>query len=407
MTPTFFVEAAFGSNPTDSSYSWTTLMRSDVSSGAERKVRKFSYQRGRSNERNRTETGTAAVVLRDPDSDFDPNNTGGLYYPDVKPMCPIRAYATIGMTDYPMFLHYADRWPRTLRVTDVYTERQLTTVDGFAWLALAGLAGFDYDEEETGARIENVLDDISWPAALRDLDTGSSIVMEASFANSASDKALDHLQAVADTEDGLAYINGAGEVRFIERHNLLLSPFTTSQATFSDVEGANRIRYQQLVPSYDLDNVTNEWSGTREDGATQSAVDSTSRNTYGPRSQQITSLATTDAEVLASVQWKLIRFKNPLNRVESITAMPGNSDDDWATLLALDVGDRITLKETPPGFDAEQSTEYTIQHLSVNIAGDVVSSAFTFQLWPADTNTWLVLNENGRDELSEGNLLCY
>ncbi len=393
------LEAAFGSNPTDASYTWTDI--SDYG-------RNLSYSRGRQNELNRVETGTAAALLKDKVSDFDPRNPAGAYSAHVRPMVPIRAYMRITGTDYPLCLQYASRWPRTRRETDAYTERSLSMNDGFAWLARAGLAGQSFPEQTSGARFAAVLDAVGWPSALRDLDTGNTTVAAVSYGPDDSTKALDHLLAVAETELGFPYINASGQLRFVERHALLKDPYGTSQATFRDAGGSSGTAYQDLVPSYDEDQIVNEFIGSREGGTAQTASDSASDTTYGTRTETFISLATSDVEVLAQAQWRLRQFKEPLDRVESITIMPGTDLAVWATILALEPGMRITVMETPPGFATEQSTDYTIQKLSVKIdPGPYLQTRFTFQLWPALAATpWIILDDPSQSQLGV-NVLAY
>lgn len=397
--PVITVEAAFGSDPTDATYTW----------GTEVDCRAFSYQRGRNNELNRIETGTAALGVRDPDSDWDSDNTSSIYWPDVRAYVPIRARATINAVTYPMFQHYLERKPRTLRVRTVYTERQMTTVDGLEWFARAGLSDASYVQELSGARVGNALDTISWPAALRDLDVGNESIDALAVAADDGTKALSHLQDVVDTENGLLFVDGQGRVAFVQRHDLVKSPYTVSQATFCDATSGGGFPYVDAVPADDLDTVFNEWSGTRSGGVTQVAADSLSRDRCGLRSKQVTSLAVADGVVLNQMQWKLAQFKEPLNRIESITVMPGDDTPCWEAVLGLEIGDRITVRETPPGWSAVNSVDYTIQRLQVSVpVGPVSSARFTFGLWPAaPTSGWWSLGDASNSLLGVTMRLAY
>lgn len=388
--PVVKVEAAFGSNPTDASYSWTTIH--DGSTGS---VRAFGYQRGRQNELNRIETGTGNLTISDPESDWDSDNTGSAYYPDVRAYIPIRARATINSTTYPLFQHYLERKPRTRRVKTTYTERQMTTVDGFEWLARAGVSGETYSAELTGTRIGNVLDDVFWPAALRDLDAGNETLASLTVGADEDLKALSHLLDAIDTENGLMFVDAAGKVQFVQRHAMVQTPYTVSQATFCDATSGGGFDYTDAVPADDLDTVFNEWSGTRDGGTTQVALDATSRSRYGLRSKQVTSLAVTDGVVGQQMQWKLAQFADPLNRIASITVMPGNDTAFWEAVLGLEVGERITVRETPPGWGSVKQDDYTIQRIHAGFpAGPVSSASFTFQLWPAvAVSSWWVAGD--------------
>jgi hypothetical protein len=220
------VQAAFGSGPRTESPTWTEISPF---------VRGCSWARGRQNELNQIEAGTATVTLKDPASYFDPDNTSSPFYPNVKPGLPVRAYAAVGTSVYPLFYQFLERLPRTLRVTTVYTERQMQLVDGFALLAASGLGGNSYEDELSGTRVANVLDDVGWPASRRSIDVGASTLGQIGFAQEDDTRAQTHLQAVADSENGLLFVNGSGYLVFVDRHQLIQNAvYTESLATFQD-----------------------------------------------------------------------------------------------------------------------------------------------------------------------------
>jgi hypothetical protein len=425
-TPTLVVQAAFGFGPGDPAPVFT-----DISSY----VRSCQWQRGRQNELNQTQAGTATVVLNDPDSHFDPNNIGALYgeggygegdfggggspfYPYIKPGLPVRAIMFIGNAVYPLFYGFAERLPRTSRVSNVYTQRQLELVDGFALLANAGLGGMTYAEEQSDVRVNNVLDDISWSSSARRIGTGVSPLQGIAYAEDDDTRAQTHLQSVSDSENGLLFCDGAGTLVFVGRHELIGdSAYTVPSAVFGDVEvpsgvagyggggyggggygggtGTPVYAYTNLEPSYDLDQVFNKWVITRTDGEPQVWDDQASQGDYFLRVKQQASLVTTDGEALNQAQWKSGQFSQPLNRVESITIMPLTNLADTARIaagLGREVGDRITVVETPPGFSIPQSADYVIQHVSGQInTGPYASAELTFLLWPATVSSfWIV-----------------
>lgn len=398
--PQITVQCAFGSNPGAASYSWTTIHNGgDVSTG---KVRSVNYDRGAQSEFDNPQTGTGAAVLKDSLSAFDPDNTASPYYPNVVPLTPIRATALIGGVTYNLFQHFVERWPRTKRVTSNYTERQISTVDAFDLFANAGLAGQVFAAEASNVRVANVLDDIPWPAGLRTIGTGNSTVSAVTFADDDETKALNHLLDIAATsEEGLFYVDGSGAAVFVGRHDLLLSPYSVSQATFSDNPVGGEYGYVDLTPSYDRDHIINEWRGSRQGGTTVIVQqDAASQTKYLRRTDAFTSWVTDDTELNYQAGWRLGRTKDPLNRVESITVKPGSNTAMWQAVLGLDVGDRITVKETPPGFTVPKSGAYRIEHLDVQIpVGPVEDAAFTFQLTSADVNNYWILGVTGSSEL--------
>lgn len=226
-TPTLVVQAAFGYGASDPDPAWT-----DISAYA----RSCNWARGRQNELNQMEAGTAHVVLNDEDSHFDANNPDSPFYPNVKPGLPVRATLFVGSAMYPLFYGFAERLPRTVRVTDVYTQRQIDLTDGFALLAAAGLGGQTYGEESSDERVNAVANDVSWPESDRAIGVGASTLQEKEFPDDDDTRAQTHLQQVADSENGLLFVDGAKVLRFVGRHELLSDDrYTAPRATFGDV----------------------------------------------------------------------------------------------------------------------------------------------------------------------------
>jgi hypothetical protein len=150
--------------------------------------------------------------------------------------------------------------------------------------------------------------------------------------------------------------------------------------------GAATFTYTSLVPSYDLDNVFNRWTVTRDNGSPQTSEDTTSQTKYFLRAKQTQTLVSDDTAALAQAARKIAKFKDPLNRVESVTIMPLQSLTNTAQIdagFARQLGDRITIKETPPGFAGVQTNDYVIQQISGQVnTGPITSATLTFSVWP-------------------------
>lgn len=381
--PTFATEIAFGSKWSDDTYTWT-----DVTD----QVGTISFQRGRQQELDRIEAGTGASDLLDDVSNFSPSNTSGLYYPNVKVLVPIRQTATIGGTTYGLMQHFVEELPRDRE--GGYAHRQITTVDAFDFFALAGLAGFSRSAELSGTRIGAVLDHIGWASGRRVISTGTVTVPACDFAADDDTKALTHMLDIADAEAGIFFINGDGNPDFVDFKDLLGSPFNASQATFSDQPASDEVLIVSSTPNASKDLIFNQWSGTRDGGVTQSDSDADSIDDYGPRSQQLTPLLSSDAQVLTLMQRRLTVYKDPLERIESITVAPGEDTAAWEAVLPLDVGSRITVIDHPPGGGDPTTVDYTIQNISFpRNPGSDAGCQITYELWPADVNAWMVLDD--------------
>lgn len=103
--PSVTVEVAFDDGPYVASPTWTAITSY---------VREVTTRRGRSNETENFEAGTATLVLDNRDRRFDPFYTSGPYYGKLLPRRQIRIQATNNATTYPVFRGYVDGWPVTL-----------------------------------------------------------------------------------------------------------------------------------------------------------------------------------------------------------------------------------------------------------------------------------------------------
>lgn len=219
-------------------------------------------------------------------------------------------------------------------------------------------------------------------------------------------KALEHLLAVLANENGFGFIDAEGNAQFRSRHNAIVN--TTLAATLAD--GRSIDSYPGAIPYVELHpettDIVNDYKGKRDGGTVQYASDADSIVAYGPRSEEITFLLADDNEVAAALEWKLSITKDPRERIDSITVMPGTNPDWWATVVGLEIGDRILVVEWPPGYLAPVETEFFIRHMDVSIPASYHSSTFTFQLTAASTEAWLVLDDETQGRL-DYNKLAY
>lgn len=201
-----------------------------------------------------------------------------------------------------------------------------------------------WDGDDTGTRVGRVLDAIGWPAGLRDLDTGLSTLGPALLEGTA----LDYLQLLARTEDGLLYCAPDGDVTFVSRSALRSeSRFTTSAGTFSDRTGS--LLYENITFSgADDESIINVARCSRVGGTVQEYRDQTSIDLYGERAWDGGELLLgTDGEAYDRAAHQVLRYKDPAVRVTSITLRPRGTTALWPHVLGRLVGDRITVEANP------------------------------------------------------------
>lgn len=136
-----------------------------------------------------------------------------------------------------------------------------------------------------------------------------------------------------------------------------------------------------------------------EETITRTAEDSASQDDYGIHSKQLTvpfqsSLAT--AEGLA--KWLVATYKDPTPNVNM--AMMNADWERWQQILALDISDRITVKNTKLGLD----DDYYINKVKHRITQGGLLHSVQWALEDAsDAEYWIL----GKSQLGTGTRLCY
>jgi hypothetical protein len=378
--------------PMDSAYPWTNV---------DDHLTSFSYSWGRNNERNRIETGTGTVVLRDDDRLLDSDYASSQFYPNVKLKVPIRI---VRRSDYggfspnlPLMTHYVSRWPR-LRVGPGFVVRDVATHDGFGIFSRFPLGGQNLVEQKTYPRIKAVLAAIGWPLSRTvssNNDDGQTTDQAIVFAADDDTRALTHLLDCAESENGLLCMNQAGWAAFVGRNELIYRMQTYSPIlTFSDQPTGAEYGYTDPVYTNDDALLANDWTGQRVGGALQSASDAASIVDYGNVRQSLASQASTDADVLGAIQFRLTQFKTPLQRFESITVRPGDDETLWDRLVNLNPGDPIIVEEHLPGGGPVLSNRYLVQGVTVTHPGGPWSNTtWRLNLWPVAVAGFAVMDD--------------
>lgn len=318
------VEVAFASTPLDDTPSWTDITGD---------VRTFSLSRGRGSELDQYKPGTLSVLVDANSGDYDPSDTGGANYPNVKPMKQIRVQAVYNSTTYDVFYGFVTSWPMTVKgFTDETVS--IRAVDGFKILNLMKDSTAQV-EELSSVRVGNLLDEAGWPAGWRTLGTGAATV-PALTPDCAT--VLQLVRQIEDSEAGQFYISGDGAATF---RNRTYRAGLSSQATF----GPSDIPYQGIKTSYDDSQIWNRIE-VYASGFPSYSSSTASQDDYGIRTLSFLEILlpnTTDADDLADVYRD--RYKDPEERVLSLTLRPEASPADmWPQVLGRDLSDKVTVK---------------------------------------------------------------
>ena len=375
-------------------------------------ARSISIQRGVSRHDGvyaRAEAGTCSMVLDNRDRRFDPTNTAGPYtsggVTQVQPMREFRVRSTWNGVTYDLWRGFADAW--TLTYPNYGETDAVCTLTGTD--ATKVIANFDGAEqasagagERTDQRIDRVLDNAGWPDAYRDLDTGLTTCQATTLAANAWTEVL----LATDTEIGEVLIDETGKVSFRNRHAPQIDTRSaTSQATFG--QGAGELPYADVVIDHDDTQIVNEAHISRTGGTSQTASDSGSQLTYLKRTFVRTDLIhQTDTESLNYAQFVVALRANPNLRFASITIDP-QADPTllYPQVLGRKIGDRITVKLTPPdtsgsGSPATIEREVFIRGIQHEIGNDswrttwALQDVNQFTMFILDSASYGVLDTN-------------
>lgn len=262
---------------------------------------------------------------------------------------------------------------------------------------VAGMTGWDGDT--SGARISRLVTFLGADIATS-IDTGNTLLqgstLDANF--------LDHMQRVAESENGGLWTARDGTLRFRGRHSLFRTTrYAVSQATFGD-RGSD-LRYESLVPVTDRSRLVKKARIARRGGPVQEAVSASTAT--GPRKHERTDLAMRDDNLANDyARWVTSRFGTPRREFREITIAPGIGDDAvTAAYLALDLEDRITAKKVPPGGGAAINVACHIQSDENRLDGG--RWRCTMALAAAEATQYFTLNDNVTGKLNGGYPLAF
>jgi hypothetical protein len=355
----------------------------------------------------RYDAGACRIPLNNADRRFDPTNLAGPYVAggktQVVPMVPVRVSATYASVTYRLSTCTADSWAISYSPpSDSVASVQCT--DGFKQLGKqirAGRSTYHGPGEDSGARVNRILDDAGWPASKRSVTAGDATLQATLLGfNAASVTAnfqpggggsgtnlpdyltqtnqqagseavpritqiaqptgtpLDELQLVADTEMGELFINGNGFLVFRHRSGLFLDARSvTSQATFGDDPAVptTELPYADVTILYDHATVYTAATIANVGGVLQTAIDQVRSQPFPVGSGLIpfdseNLIADTDFQALGYAQWVVATSAQPEQRFSELVIDPRAQPADlFPQVLGREIGDRITVKRRPPG----------------------------------------------------------
>jgi hypothetical protein len=171
----------------------------------------LTTRRGRNAEADQFQTGTCTLRLVDQNGDFNSQNPSSPYFGLLDPMRKLQITATFQDVTYPIFSGFITGYQTITpqESNDNVTYTTITAVDAFrlAQNAQVTTVAGTSAGQLSGARINNLLDSISWPQSMRDIDAGQT-TMQADPGTART--ALAACQTVSTSEYGAFYVDATG-----------------------------------------------------------------------------------------------------------------------------------------------------------------------------------------------------
>ena len=312
-------------------------------------VDSIQTMRGRNPQADQFQTGTLSMRIVDQNGDFNPQNPASPYYTLLTPMRKVQITATYGGTTYPIFSGFITTYTTTTpkNANDVvYTT--ITAVDAFRLAQNAQISTVTgvTAGELSGTRINKILDQIGWPATMRDVDAGLT-TMQADPGTARTSLAA--MQTVEISEYGALYVDAAGSFVFQDRAVTTGSTGTTP-VVFND--NGTDIGYFDAVWRLDDTLVYNSASITRTGGTAQTAINQNSIDKYFIHSyNQQNLLMETDAVALDYARAYIASRAETSIRCDAIKLdlYTDNYNAGIIAALGLDYFDPVTITTNQPG----------------------------------------------------------
>jgi len=360
-------------------------------------VRSVDFKRGRPREIDEFDAGQCSVTLDNRARLFDPTAPASVspYAAGILPRKELR----VEIDSVPLFEGQVEDWDLEYSTSgDSITIAKASdgfTILGQQLLSSGAASGFGFTGY-SGSVVDAVLSDpaVDWPSSKRSIDRGYSLIGDQVIGDSV--KALNFLQDVAQGEPGAFFIGKDGYATFRERLDLQTPtsvvfsddgsgiPFTSIEVTF----GTEQL-FTQVEVKYPTDQAV---TATRTENVEKYGLTTLTVDTFLSTTAQAQDLATFYSE----------RYGNPTYRVTGLgIAMDTLTDVQKASILALELGDVVSITWTPNGIGPAISRVVSLDQISHDIISKPTAEhrvflnfSETLASFVLDDTTFGVLDQN-------------
>ena len=307
-------------------------------------TRQIQIRRGRNISRDTYEAGTCTVRIYDQTGRFNPQNTSSDLFGFLTPLRKLRISATyLGVTHY-LFSGYTTDYIYTYDQAENISYVDINASDAFRLLAMATITSVtgQANGQDTGTRIDKILDTVDFPVSMRTLDTGDSLTQADPATNRTPLAAIKNCET---SEQGAFFINPEGNAVFKNRSNTISSAGATPLA-FNQSGG---IPYKNLIFAFDDKLIVNKSTVTRVGGSPQTYTDAASLAEYFPHVVNFSDLVVqTDTEA-ANIAAIYVGTRSTTSiRIDQMSVDLYDPLVPNGTMLDLDYFDNVVITNIQP-----------------------------------------------------------
>jgi hypothetical protein len=307
-------------------------------------TRRISIRRGRNINRDIYEAGTCVVRIYDPNGDFNPQSVTSPYYGQLTPLRKLRISASVGATSYYLFSGYTTDYAYSYDQAENVSYVDISASDAFRLFNLASVIAVTGASagQDTGTRINKILDTVSFPNGMRSVETGNSLTVNDPATLRTS---LGALQNCEFSEQGAFYITPEGNAIFKNRDTVISSAGETP-TQFNQTGG---IPYKDLKFAFDDKLIINTATMTKVGGTSQTALDANSIATYFPHSISVPDLVIdTDENAMNIAKIYVATRSTTTIRIDQMTLDLFDPNVPTSTILGMDYFNNVLITNIQP-----------------------------------------------------------
>jgi hypothetical protein len=303
-------------------------------------VYSIAIRRGRNIMKDQYEAGTATVRVLDPQGFFNPQNPSSPYFGYLVPLRKVRISATTDTAEYFLFSGYVNDYRYYFPVGQETAYVDILCSDAFRLFQMANVATIADTGagQDTGTRINKILDDVLFPNSMRSISTGNTTCL----ADPASLRTS--LEAIKNAEfsEGLGafFMSPDGTAVYKSRSEVTATLGDTA-IEFNQTTG---IPYKAVKYNFDDKLIINSVVFNRVGGTAQNVFSQDSIDRFFPHSlTQENLVAEDDAQVLGIAQNYVNTRKETTIRIDEMTVDLQDPAVPTDTLIGLDYFDNLEI----------------------------------------------------------------